>query len=94
MGLHEILPTEEGRNRIKLKKDIQEYHIAYNIDFHTEDLDTFISRSRDRLAFDKEKKQCVFLEYTRAMDPNEDWPTKMKTEKDDRYSTHLGFVNF
>jgi len=44
-------------------------------------------------AFDKEKKLCVFLEYTRAMDTNEDWAEKKKQEKNDRYSSHLGFIN-
>ena len=27
------------------------------------------------------------------MDTNEDWATKKEQEKDDRYSTHLGFIN-
>jgi len=56
-----------------------------------EDLDTFISRRPDGLAFDYENQKYVILEYTRAM--NEDWPTKKEMEKDDRYSTHLGFIN-
>jgi len=93
MRLHEIWPPGEGRNRTKLKKDIKEYHIEYSIHFHTENLDTFISCRLDGLAFDKEKKSCLFLEYTRAMDTNEDCATKKKTEKDDRCSTHLGFIN-
>jgi len=33
MGLHEILPLGAGQNRVKLRKDIEEYHIAYAIDF-------------------------------------------------------------
>jgi len=45
------------------------------------------------LAFDKEKKSCVLLEYNRAMDTNEDWAEKKEQEKDDRYSSHLGFIN-
>ena len=45
------------------------------------------------LAFDKEKKLRVFLEYTRAMDSNEDWAAKKESEKNDRYSAHLGFIN-
>jgi len=68
MGLHEILPPGAGQNRAKLRKDIGEYHIAYGIDFDETDIDTFIARRPDGLAFDKEKKVCVFLEYTRAMD--------------------------
>jgi len=56
-----------------------------------EDLDTFISRRPDGLAFDYENQKCVLLEYTKAMD--EDWPNKKESEKDDRYSTHLGFIN-
>ena len=33
MGLHEILPPGAGQNRAKLRKDIEEYHTAYAIDF-------------------------------------------------------------
>jgi len=35
---------------------------------------------------------CI-LEYTRAMDTNEDWAEKKEQEKNDRYSSHLGFIN-
>jgi len=73
MGLHVILPPGTGQNRVRLKKDIEEYHIAYAIDFDDTDINTFIARRPDGLAFDKEKKLCVFLEYTRAMDTSEDW---------------------
>ena len=73
MGLHEILPPGAGQNRVKLRKEIEEYHTAYAIDFGDTDIDTFIARRPDGLAFDKEKKLCAFLEYTRAMDTNEDW---------------------
>ena len=44
-------------------------------------------------AFDKEEKLCVFLEYTRAMDTNEDWAERKEQEKNDRYSSLLGFIN-
>ena len=37
MGLHEILPPGAGKNRAKLRKDIEEYHIAYVIDFDDSD---------------------------------------------------------
>ena len=93
MGLHEILPTGEGKNRTKLRKDIEEYHLAYGINFEKTDIDTFISRRLEGLAFDKRKKICVLLEYTRAMDTKQDWAEKMKQEKNDRYSSHLGFIN-
>ena len=93
MGLHEILPPEAGKNRAKLRKDIKEYHIAYAINLDDSDIDTFIARRLDDLAFDKEKKLCVFLEYTRAMDTNEDWAEKKEQEQNDRYSSHLGFIN-
>jgi len=33
------------------------------------------------------------MEYTRAMDTNEDWAEKKEQEKNDRYSSHLGFIN-
>jgi len=93
MGLHEILPPGAGQNRSKLCKDIEEYHMAYDIDFDETDIDTFIARRPDGLLFDKENKSCVFLEYTRAMDTNEDCPEKKEQEKNDRYSSHLGFIN-
>jgi len=93
MGLHEILPPGAGQNRAKLRKDIEEYHIEYGIDFDDTDIDTFIAWRPDGLAFDKEKKLCVFLEYTRAMDTNEDWAEKKEQEENDRYSSHLGFIN-
>ena len=60
MGLHEILSPGAGQNRAKLRKDIEKYHIAYGIDFDDTDIDTFITRRPDGLAFDKEKKVvCV-----------------------------------
>jgi len=92
MGLHEILPPGAGQNKAKHRKDIEEYHIAYNIDLNETDINTFIALRPDGLAFDKEKKLCVFLEYTRAMDTNEDWAEKKDQEKIDRYSSHLGFI--
>jgi len=93
MGLHEILPPGSGKNRAKLRKDIEEYHTAYDIDFDDTDIDTFIARRLDGLAFDKEEKSCVLLEYMRAMDTNEDWAEKKEQAKNDRYSSHLGFIN-
>ena len=78
MGLHEILPPGAGQNRNELRKGIEEYHIAYAIDFEDTDIDTFIARRPDGLAFDKEKKLCVFLEFTRAMDTNEDYLSHRK----------------
>jgi len=56
MGLHKILPPGEGQNRTKLKKDTEEYHLAYDIDFEIGDLRTSISRRPDGLAFENEKK--------------------------------------
>jgi len=93
MGLYEILPPGAEQNRAKLRKDIEKYHMAYEIDFYETDTDTFIARRLDGLAFDKEKKLCVFLEYTRAMDTNKDWAEKKEQEKNNRYSSHLGFIN-
>ena len=93
MGLHEILPPGAGQKKAKLRKHIEEYHMSYDIDFDETDIDTFIARRLDGLAFDKEKKLCVFLEYTRAMDNNEDWAEKKEQEKNDRYYSHLGFIN-
>jgi len=37
MGLHEILPPGAGQNRAKLRKETEEYHIAYAIDFDDTD---------------------------------------------------------
>jgi len=93
MGLHEILSPGEEQNRTKFKKDPEENHLANSIDFEEGDLETFISCRPDGLALDKKQKSCVFLEYTRAMDTNEDWATKEEQKKDDRYSSHLGFIN-
>jgi len=56
MGLHEILPPRESKNRTKLRKDIEEYDLANDIDFEETDIDTFISRRPDGLAFNKEEK--------------------------------------
>jgi len=72
MGLHEILPPGAGQNRAILRKDIEEYHVAYAIDFDETDINTFIARRPHGLAFHNQKKLCVFLEYTRAMDTTED----------------------
>ena len=72
MGLHEILPPGAGKNRAKLRKDIEECHIAYAIDFDESDIDTFIARRPDGLAFDKEKN------YVSSWNTREPW-TQMKT---------------
>jgi len=91
LGIHgaaEILPPGSGKNRAKLRKDIEEYHTAYAI-FDDTDIDTFIARRPDGLAFDKEEK----LKYTRNMDTNEYWAEKKEQEKNDRYSSHIGFIN-
>ena len=56
MGLHEILQPGARQNRAKLRKDIEEYHIAYDIDFDETDIDTFIARRPDGLVIDTEKK--------------------------------------
>jgi len=53
-----------------------------SIDFGTDHLDTLNSRRPDGLAFDKEEKLYVLLEYTRAMDTNKDWATTKETKKD------------
>ena len=72
MGLHVILPPGAGKNRAKLRKDIEEYHIAYAINFDDSDLDTFIARRPDGLVFDKEKH------YVHSWNTREPW-TQMKT---------------
>jgi len=56
MGFYEILPSGAGQNRAELRKDIEEYHMAYDIDFDETNIDTFIAWRPDGLAFDKEKK--------------------------------------
>jgi len=82
MGLHEILPPGAGENRAKIRKDVEQYYMAYCIDFDETDIDTFIAWRPDGLAFDKEKKVSAFkfLECTRAMDTNEDWAEKEEQE--------------
>jgi len=59
MGLHEILPPGASQNRAKLRKDIGEYHTTYAIDFDDTDINTFIARRPDGLAFDKGKNMCI-----------------------------------
>ena len=93
MGLHEILPPGSGKNRAKLRKDIEEYLTAYAIDFDDADIDTLIALRPDGLAFDMREILCVFLEYTKAMDTNADWAERKEQEKNDRYSSLLGFIN-
>ena len=81
--------SQNARNQLR----VPVHHTAYAIDFHDTDIDTFIAQRPDGLAFDKEKNLCIFLEYTRAMDTSEDWAEKKEQEKNDRYSSHLGFIN-
>ena len=51
-------------------------------------------RSQTRWASLRQRKiSYIFLKYTRAMDTNQDWATKKEQEKDNRYSSHLGFIN-
>jgi len=52
MGLHEILPRGAGQNRAKLRKHIEKYHTAFAIDLDDTDIDTFIARRPDGLAFE------------------------------------------
>jgi len=56
-GLHEILPPGPGagQNRAKFWKDFEEYHMAFHIGYDETDIDPFIARRPDGLAFDKEK---------------------------------------
>ena len=51
MALHKILPPGAEQNTAKLRKDIEEYHIAYGIDFDETDIDAFIARRPDSLEF-------------------------------------------
>ena len=67
-----VFPPGAGKNRAKLRNDIEEYHIAYAIDFDDSDIDTFIARRPDGLAFDKEKN------YVYSWNTQEPW-TQMKT---------------
>ena len=93
MGLYEILPPGAGQNRAKLRKDIEEYHVAYAIDFDDTDIDNFIARRPGGLAFDREKKLCLFLYNTQ-----EQW-TRMKTgqrrmsRSKRNILLHLGIIN-
>jgi len=64
-----------ARSGLSFAPSARPAHTAYAIDFDNiddTDIDTFIARRPDGLALDKEEKSCVFLEYTRAMDTNED----------------------
>ena len=68
VGLHVILPPEEGKNRTKLQKDIREYHLAYNIDYETP-RNLHLPQTR-WASFRQGKRSCVFVESTRAMNTN------------------------
>jgi len=57
MGLHEILPPGAGQNRPKLRKDVEEYHLAYGIELEETDIDTFISHRPDGVALDRARKK-------------------------------------
>jgi len=59
-GVHVILPPGEGQNRTKLKKDIEEYHLAYNIEWEEGELETFIARRPDGLALRQRIKTMCF----------------------------------
>jgi len=72
MRLHEICPPGASHNRAKLRKYIEEYHIAYAIDFEDIDIDTFIARRPDGLALIREKN------YMYSWNTPEPW-TRMKT---------------
>jgi len=48
--------------------------MAYDIDFDETKKKKIIARRPN--GFDKKKKLCMFLEYTRAVDTNEDWAEK------------------
>ena len=61
MGLHEIFPPGSGKNRAKLRKEIEEYHTAYAIDFDDTDIDTFIARRPDGLAFQWQGREIVCI---------------------------------
>jgi len=54
-GLTKANTRNSHGNRTKLRKDIEEYHLAHNIDLKEKPLETFISHRPDGLAFDKEK---------------------------------------
>ena len=71
MGLHEILPPGSGKNRAKLRKDIEEYLTAYAIEYDDADIDTFIALRPDGLAFDRKRN------YVYSWNTRETW-TQMK----------------
>ena len=56
-GIVKCLPRGNGHNRTKLQKDIEEFHIAYGLDFIDTLMLTFLSRRPDGSAFDIENKQ-------------------------------------
>ena len=71
MGPHEILPSGSGKNRAKLRKDIEEYLTAYAIDFDDADIDTF--KPSDRTASPLTWKR----NYVYSWNTREPW-TQMK----------------
>jgi len=89
MGLHEILPPGAGQNRAKLRKMPPglRHRLRRNRHRHLHLLETRWSSLRQG------KKVICLSECTRAMDTNEDWAEKKEQEKNDRYSSQLGFIN-
>jgi len=70
----------------QLIEEIVTFHARQNIVVTSKEITTFCGRRPDGVAFDGKGKQCVFLEFTRPIDPvtasdEWDWAEKKELEK-------------
>jgi len=81
MELHVILPPGQGRNRNKLKKDVKEYHLAYNINFEEADQETSISRRPDEPASIKKRNHVCSQDTPQQWTPTRTGPRRRSRKK-------------
>ena len=70
-----------------------------NLVLTSEEITSFYGQRPDGVAFDAKGKQCIFLEFTRPIDPvtssdEWDWAERKELEKSERYGMRLYFINY
>ena len=61
--------------RKEFRRDVADYHLDRELwesneeEDYEDRIDSFLSVRPDRIAFNTEDRKCVFLEFTRLMDP-------------------------
>jgi len=83
----------------RINEEIVTFHARQNIVLTSEEITTFYGRRPDGVAFDAKGKQCIFLEFTRPIDPvtssdEWDWAERKELEKNERYGMRLYFINY